>query len=735
MPAPDTSASLVLDITGMTCAGCAARVEAALAAVPGVDAARVNLALERADVTLRAGGDPAEAVKAVAAIGYGASPRASSAGERQRQAEDRGLRERADARREFLLLVVCGIAAAPFAIEMVSMLSGGGHVLPLRLQLALASLVQFTGGLRFLLAAIRGRGRNMEALVALGTWSAYLWSLAGVLGFGPAAMGHVYFEASTMVIALVLLGKHLEARARHAASEAVQALGRLQPARARIRRGDREIDVAIEEVAGGDIVVVRPGERLPVDGTVAEGRSEVDEALITGESRPVAKNVGDAVVSGSLNGVGLLRITAGAVGEDTTLARMARLVERAQIAKAPVQQLVDRIAAVFVPVVLGLAVLTAAGWLLAGAGVDTAFGAAVAVLVIACPCALGLATPVALVAGTGAGAKEGILVKDIASLERAVAVDTVVFDKTGTLTRGAHHVTDVVPAPGVERADLLATAAALEAGSEHPLARAVVAAADAEGVAWRMADDVTATVGEGVTGLVGGERASAGWPALAARIGADPATVEPERVRLEGEAKTVVVVARAGRVFGLIALADVAREGAAEAVARLRAEGRAVVLMTGDAQAVADRIGAELGITEVRAGVKPERKAEAVARLKAEGRVVAMVGDGVNDGPALATADLGIAMGTGSDVAREAAGVTLMRPDPRLVPAALDLARRTRRTIRQNLFWAFAYNVAGLPLAALGLLSPALAGAAMAASSVSVVLNALRLRRWRARGL
>jgi Cu+-exporting ATPase len=623
------------------------------------------------------------------------------------------------------------VAAAPFLVEMVAMLMGRGHVLPIWLQLVLASLVQFTGGLRFLRAAVAGRGRNMETLVSVGTWSAYLWSLAGVAGLGSGAMGHVYFEASAVVITLVLLGKHLEARARHAASEAVEALGRLQPSRARVLRDGREVEVALEDVAEGDRLLVRPGERFPADGSVEEGVSEVDEALITGESRPVPKQAGDGVIAGSLNGTGHLTVTARAVGEDSTLARMARLVEQAQIAKAPVQQLVDRIAAVFVPVVLGLAVLTALGWLVAGAGADAAFGAAVAVLVIACPCALGLATPAALVAGTGAGARAGILVRDIASLERAADVDTVVFDKTGTLTAGAHGVTDVVPATGVSRSDLLATAAALEGGSEHPLARAVVTAAEEEGIPWRLAQDIAARVGEGVTGSIGGEKASAGWPSLARGIGADPTPLEAERARLESEAKTVVLVAHGARVLGLIALADTLRAGSAEAVLRLKGEGMRVVLMTGDARAVAEQVGRDLGIDDLRAGVKPAQKAKALKALKDEGRRAAMVGDGVNDGPALATADLGIAMGSGSDVAREAAGITLMRPDPRLVPAALDLARRTRRTIRQNLFWAFAYNVAGLPLAALGLLSPALAGAAMALSSVSVVANALRLRSWK----
>jgi Cu+-exporting ATPase len=726
---------VVLDISGMTCAACAGRVETALGKVPGVTRAEVNLALERADVAVPPGGATTQAlVEAVERAGYGAEPRAGSAAARRLAETEREARELAAERRDFVLLVLSAALTLPLLMPMLAMPFGLHLAVNPWLQLALATPVQFVAGARFYRGAykaLRAGFGNMDVLVALGTSAAYLFSLVMLLRKGAAGAPHLYFEAGAAVITFVILGKWLEARGKRGTAAAIRALMRLRPEVAHVLRGAREVEIPVEELRVGVLVVVRPGERIPVDGKIGEGESEADESLITGESLPVTKRPGDMVAAGALNGSGRLIVRASAVGEDTTLARIIRMVESAQTGKAPVQRLVDRVSAIFVPAVAAIAFGTFIGWW-AGSGFEDALVAAVSVLVIACPCALGLATPAALVAGTGAAARAGILVKDIVTLERAAAVDTVAFDKTGTLTEGKPGIVAIEPVPGVDPERLLRIAAAVQAGSEHPLAKAFLAAVPA-GTPLPSVADFRAAIGRGVTAMVEGDSVAVGNRELMRDQRVDITGIEPALARLELSALTTVVVAANRRVLGVVAVADPVRPHAAEAVQLLAQQGQKIVMLTGDTETVAREIAAQVGIADLRASVKPGEKTAAVKALTTEGHHVAMVGDGINDAPALAVADVGIAFGSGTDVAIEAAGMTLMRPDPRLVPAALDIARRTVAKIQQNLFWAFGFNVIGIPLAAFGLLTPALAGAAMALSSVAVVTNSLWLRGWRPR--
>lgn len=736
-----------LDVSGMHCAGCAGRVEKALRATPGVVAADVNLALERADVQLLPEGvEAAQLVTAIEAIGFRAVVRSGDTAALLAQEAERAAVERAEGRRDLLELALALALTLPLIAHMVLPLLGVAVAVPPLWQALLATPVQLWIGRRFYRGAwraIRNRSGNMDLLVALGTSVAYAYSLT-VLLWGMLAPdqspnlaadhggAHLYFEASAAIITLVTVGKWLEGRAKRGTTAAIRELMRLRPESATIERDGKEQTVAIAAVAAGDVVVVRPGQRLPVDGVVLTGESEVDEALITGESQPVPRRSGDRVIGGAVNGSGLLRIEATAVGADSTLARIIRLVENAQSGKAPVQRLVDRVSAVFVPVVVVIAGLTFAGWLIAGGTVEQAVTAAVAVLVIACPCALGLATPAALVAGTGAAARHGILIRDIDALERAHRVDLVLFDKTGTLTMGHPEVVGITMLAGEKNATLQLVAA-VQAGSEHPLARAIAAHAEDQGLVWRAATDVRSRPGLGIVGTAEGHTVVIGTPALLQAEGIDPTAAAAVVSRAEGRARTTVLVALDGALTAAIELTDPLRMEAAAAVAQLQERGIQVEMLSGDAEPVAHQVAKSLGITQVSAAMRPDDKVAAVRRARSAGRVVAMVGDGVNDAPALAAADVGLAIGSGVDVALEAAGITLMRPDPRLVAAALDVSRATWRKIRQNLFWAFVYNVVGLPVAALGLLNPALAGAAMALSSVSVVSNALLLRRWRPR--
>jgi Cu+-exporting ATPase len=651
------------------------------------------------------------------------------------------------ARRDLAQVLIASALSLPLVAPMVLMPFGVDGMLPGWVQLALATPVQVWLGRRFYRAgwkALRAGTGNMDLLVAIGTSAAYLLSLyqlwpAGDPHAGHGAAPHLYFEASAAVITLVLLGKWLESRAKRQTASAIGALMRLRPERARRRLGDgREEDLDAAAIRVGDLVVVRPGERMPVDGVVREGASQVDESLLTGESLPVAKRAGDRVTGGAVNGDGLLVVETLAVGAESTLARIIRLVESAQAAKAPIQHLVDRVSAVFVPVVLGLAALTFLAWWLVGdAGVETAIINAVAVLVIACPCALGLATPTAIMAGTGVAARHGILIKDAEALEVAHAIDTVAFDKTGTLTEGKPALVAFEALPGLDRAETLRLAAAVQAGSEHPLARAVLAEAGRAGIAVAAASDVSALPGRGVAATVEGRSLRLGSRRLMGELGVDLGVLAGRAADLEADGRTVSWLAEAAprpRLLALLAFGDAVKPSARRAVAALHRSGIRTVMLTGDNAGSARAAAMALGIDEVVAEVLPGDKADAVARLKAGGRTVAMVGDGVNDAPALAAADVGIAMSTGTDVAMHAAGITLMRGDPALVADAIDVSRRTYAKIRQNLFWAFVYNLVGIPLAALGLLSPVIAGAAMAFSSVSVVGNALLLRRWRPAG-
>ncbi len=733
-------APLTFDIHGMTCAACSGRVEKALRRVPGVASADVNLAMERAEVRFAGAAlDPQLLVDAVDAAGYEAKLHRDAEAEDEaaaaRSAQEEAAQRRT-ARRDLLLLAF----SAALTLPLVAQMAAGWLGLPWRLgplaEAILATPVQFIAGARFYRGAwkaLRSGSANMDVLVAMGTTAAYGFSLAMLIRLGEHAHGHLYFEGAAVIITMVMAGKWLEGRAKRGTTAAIRELMALRPETARIERSDGSVeDVPVGRVASGMLVQVRPGERIPVDGMVLDGETEVDESLLTGESLPVGKHPGDRVTGGAINGTGAIRLRATAVGADSTLARIIRLVENAQAGKAPVQRLVDRASAIFVPTVIGIATLTFAGWMLAGAGFEAALIAAVSVLVIACPCALGLATPTAIVAGTGAAARGGILIRDVDALERAHRVDTVIFDKTGTLTLGRPAVVEVVPLAGEAKA-LLATAAGVQAHSEHPLARATVEAAREYGVAeLPPARDVRSRPGLGVTGLVGSGRVAIGNVALMREEGVEVGSDAGARLAaMENAGRTAVLIAHGGRLRGVLAIADPVRPEAAAAAGTLRARGIRVAMLSGDAPAVAEAVARELQLDTSRGGVRPEDKADAVRAFRDEGRVVAMVGDGINDAPALAAADVGIAIGTGTDVAMETAGVTLMRPDPRLVPAALDISRATWRKIRQNLFWAFVYNIIGLPLAAFGLLSPAFAGAAMALSSASVVSNSLLLRGWR----
>jgi Cu+-exporting ATPase len=712
-----------LAISGMTCATCVGRVEKALAAVPGVTRTQVNLASEQAAVEGVAGLlKPADLIVAVERAGYGAT---LLTGDRERD-QERDAAEARRFRRERLRM------AAALALALPLLLPMAGVMLPGWLELALATPVQFVLGARFYVAAfkaLRAGTGNMDLLVSLGTSAAYFYSLYLLLA-APAGTP-LYFEGAAVVIALVLLGKWLEARAKHSTTAAIRALMSLRPERAHIERPGGEIEVPVAAVTEGDVVVVRPGERLPVDGVVLSGASEVDESLVTGESLPLAKAPGDKVTGGAINGSGLLRIETTAVGERSTLARIIALVEGAQARKAPVERLVDRVAALFVPVVLVVALAAFLGWWLVAGDLTAGVIAAVSVMVIACPCALGLATPTALMVGTGAAARAGILIRDAEALERSHRLDTLVLDKTGTLTEGKPAVTEMI-ADGIAEEELLKLAAAAQRGSEHPLARAILQRA--AGLDLPRLGAFAARPGLGLEAQLPGKRVAIGNRRLLREHKVAIETLEPQAAALEEQGRTVMwvaTVAPVARLLGIIAVADPVKPAAQEAVRHLQAIGIETVLLTGDNERTAAAVAGRLGIARVLAGVLPEGKAAEVRRLQDQGRHVGMVGDGINDAPALAAADIGIAMGTGADVAMATAGITLMRGDPRLIGDAIAVSRATYNKIRQGLFWAFFYNVIGMPAAGLGLLHPVIAGAAMALSSVSVVSNALLLRRWK----
>ena len=803
----DTSEqTLDLGIGGMTCASCVARVEKALKKVPGVQNANVNLATESARVTYAGGEDMAPALRrAVRDAGY--EPRAADAA---LDAPDAGPWA------GFAPIAIGLLLCAPLVLPMLLMPFGIHWMPPAWVQFALATPVQFWLGARFYKAAwgaLKAGSGNMELLVAIGTTAAWLLSMWLWLFSGHGEHAHLYFESAAVVITLVRLGKWLEERAKRQTTAAIRALHALRPSVAHLIDWDgAEKDIPVDELRAGDKLAVRPGERVPADGTVTEGATQVDESMLTGEPLPVAKAVGDALTGGSINGDGRVLMTVTAAGSESVLAHIIRLVQDAQAVKAPVQRLVDQVSAVFVPVVIAIALATLAGWWLAGVGAETAVIRAVAVLVIACPCALGLATPTAIMAGTGVAAKFGILIKDAEALEVAHKVDTVAFDKTGTLTLGQPKLLALVPAPGVDEAAALRAAASLQSGSEHPLARAVLADARAKGVAIDAPQDVRAVPGRGTEGRVAGHEVLIGSARWMNELGVDLKPFEAAAHDWQAQGATISIVAirtaneqtpreqnaaalreqnaeaprehnhAALRAVALLAFGDEPKPGARAAIDALHARGVRAVMISGDnrgaAEAMARRLGLDPDAGEVMAEVLPGDKAAVVQALRAGSMVfpplpgggegwgegggpsqvtapelaaqpspptppaggrgskthtVAMVGDGVNDAPALAAADVGMAMGSGTDVAMHAAGITLMRGDVALVPAALDISARTVAKIRQNLFWAFIYNVAGIPLAALGYLNPVMAGAAMALSSVSVMSNALLLKRWRPR--
>ena len=726
MPATSTEVTEVeFSVAGMTCGSCAARVERALSRQDGVERAAVNLATERAVVAF----DPErvaldELVNAVGKIGYGLAP-AAPTGPSVDPVDGEGELQALWLRR---VLIAWPLGLAVMVLSMVWMHDPWARWSAF----VLATPVQFWAGWPFLhQAAVRARAgnANMDTLIAIGTLAAYFFSAAQVI-FGHRHAEH-YFDSAALIIAFLLLGRYFEARAKGRASRAIRALLELGARDACLVVDGQERTVPIDQVRVGDLLRVRPGEKIPVDGVVVDGASAVDESMLTGESVPVDKAPGDAVVGATLNAQGVLTVRATAVGADTALAQIVRLVAEAQGTKAPVQRLADRIAGVFVPIVLALAALTLVGWWIAGEPND-GLVAAVAVLIIACPCALGLATPTAIMVGTGRGAALGILIKGGEVLERSKRIDTVVFDKTGTLTVGRMAVTDVVPAPGVDGTELLRRAAAVERGSEHPVGRAVVERAEAGGLTLPAVTDFAAVAGHGVRGTVEGVTVVVGRRALLAEAGlAVPAGVETAAGQLEAAGKTAVLAGWDGEARGVVAVADTLKPNAAEVVAELQAMGIECLMITGDNRPTAAAIAAQVGIGRVLAEVLPEDKVSEVRRLQADGRVVAMVGDGVNDAPALVQADLGIAIGSGTDVAIESSDITLLSADLEAVATAIRLARRTFRTILQNLGWAFGYNVAAIPLAVAGALNPVIAGAAMAFSSVSVVTNSLRLARFR----
>ena len=785
---PDAE-QVVIPVSGMTCAACQGRVQRTLQKTPGVVDANVNLMMHNATVAFDPAATSAEAlVEAIRSTGYDAAlPRPDESAFEEQAARDRAQEEEFhDFRRK---AAVSGVAGAVAMVVSMPLMVAGEHaahgpVADPFMRWAMESMtpalrgaapwlyaipaaviswsllvltlgVMAWAGRHFYTrawAAFRHHSADMNTLVAVGTGAAFVYSVIATVAPGfflsRGVAPDVYYEAVIIIIALILTGNAFEARAKRQTSSALRALASLQPKTARVLRGEQELDLPIEQLVAGDVVVVRPGERIPVDGEIVAGSSAVDESMLTGESMPVAKQAGDRVIGATINKTGAFRYRATTLGEDSALARIVKLMRDAQGSRAPIQKLADRISGVFVPIVLQIAIVTFATWFVAshvsgasgGEAVVRAFAAAVAVLIIACPCAMGLAVPTAVMVSTGKGAELGVLIKGGEALQRAGDLTTVVLDKTGTVTEGKPTVTDVVRAGDatLDEPALLALVASLETSSEHPLADAIVRHARERGLVLSDAESFESVTGRGATGVVEGRALAVGNEALMSDWAVDPAPLRNAAERLAGEGKTPMYVAVDGALAGVIAVADPIKATSREAIRRLQAMGLDVVMLTGDNQRTAEAIAREAGIARVVAGVLPEGKVSEVQRLQAAGRVVAMVGDGVNDAAALAQADVGLAIGTGTDIAAEAADVVLMRGDLRSVAHAVELSRRTMRTMRQNLFWAFVYNVVGIPIAAgvlypaFGLLlSPILASAAMAFSSVSVVTNSLRLRRAR----
>ena len=711
-------------ISGMSCAACSARVEERLQALPGVEEASVNLSTGKAVVSYIPGMITVAGIeKAVQDLGFGAQLAQDLTYEEVARAEKK------EKKWQLARFVIAVIFTLPLAVLMVTAHTGIQFELNPWLQLALATPVQFFAGWSFYLGAYRslkGGSANMDVLVSLGTSVAYFYSLASLL----AGWGVLYFESAAVLMTIILLGRLLETVARGRTSEAIEQLMELQVKKARVIREGAERDIPVEQVVAGDLIVVRPGERVPVDGVIREGATSIDESHLTGESMPVEKNPGDIVVGASINKYGSFTFQATKVGQDTVLAQIIRMVEEAQGSKAPIQRLADRVSNVFVPAIIVIALLTFGGWLLSGAGFESSLMHMVTVLVVACPCALGLATPTAIMVGTGVGAGKGILIRGGEYLERVEKIDTVVLDKTGTITRGFPAVTDILAAAPFDEKELLSIVASGEQRSEHPLGRALVKEAEERGAALEGVEDFEAVPGQGIRFQLGGERWFIGNEKLAEAAGAEISSLLRQKNLWEAEGKTVMLVMKEDSTAGMIALADTVKEDAGQALSELRQMGLDLYMLTGDQEKTARAIAGQVGIDQVIAEVLPQHKAEEIQKLKEAGRVVAMVGDGINDAPALATADVGMAIGTGTDVAMESAAITLMRGDLGKIAAAIRLSRQTLRKIRQNLFWAFFYNLITVPLAIFGIFTPVIGGAAMALSSVSVVTNSLFLKRY-----
>lgn len=728
----DTISSAVLKVSGMSCAACAARVEKQLGSLEGVHSAAVNLASERASVEYDSEKiKTSDLIKAVEAIGYKAERAEELSVDREKEQREKEIR------RLRLELVISAILTAPLLFSMLLMITNID--IPFfhneYFQLIVATPVQFIIGFRFYknaYRALRSGSANMDVLIAMGTTAAYFYSIYNAF-FAPheGMMKELYFESSAVIITLILFGKYLEAVAKGRTSEAIKKLMGLQAKTARVIRDGREEDIPIEEVVPGDVIVVRPGEKIPVDGRILEGDSAVDESMLTGESLPVEKTAGDHVVGATINRFGTFRLEATRVGKDTVLSQIIKMVEDAQGSKAPIQKIADRVSGVFVPVVLAIALVTLLAWYLIAGDLTGGIVSAVSVLVIACPCALGLATPTAIMAGTGKGAENGILIKGGEHLEMTYRLNAVVLDKTGTITKGQPEVTDVIPLGSMDRGELLRMAAAAEKNSEHPLGEAIYEQGKKESGTVPEAEQFAAIPGKGVMAVVEGRQIYIGTRKLMQEAGIDTGSAENVIAGLEDDGKTAMLMAADGRLEAVIAVADTLKESSKDAIDELKKMGIEVYMITGDNKRTASAIAKQAGITNVLAEVLPEDKAEEVGKLKKQGMKVAMAGDGINDAPALVAADIGIAMGTGTDVAIEAADITLLRGDLMLIPAAIRLSKMTMRKIKQNLFWAFIYNIIGIPVAAFGLLNPMIAGGAMAFSSVSVVTNSLRLRRIR----
>lgn len=717
---------IIFDIKGMTCASCVGRVEKSLKQDEGVLNATVNLATEKANVEFDPKKTDAKNILGqIKKAGYEAVLSSTALPDSKE----------AEIKKEKLLVILSAILTLPLALPMLIEPFGFSMMPSPWIQLLLATPVQFYIGSRFYKSgwsAIKARTGNMELLVAIGTSAAYglsLFLMFKALGHMEEHPPHLYFESSAVIITLVLFGKYLETKAKMRTTEAIKALESLQPAVARVVRQDKEIELPVEELKLEDIVIVRPGERIPVDGTITQGHTQVDESLITGESLPVEKQKGDAVVGGSINGDGFARIQVSALGSETMLSSIIRLVENAQAVKAPVQRLVDKVAAYFVPAVLLIAFFTIAAWGISSGNWEDAIINGVAVLVIACPCALGLATPTSIMVGTGVAAKAGILIKDAEALETAHSLTTLAFDKTGTLTQGRPSVVKMESANPSEK-EFLRILAGIQSGSEHPLAKAVLEKANESDIAYSSPETVNALPGRGLAARMDEQEYL-----LVNQRGLEERNIETPYIEAANErellGETVSFLAAQGSVLGYVTFKDQIKPESKRTVEKLRGLGVKTLMLTGDNQGSADVVAKELGIDMVRAQVLPENKAQIIEEFKSKDEVVGMVGDGVNDAPALAAANVGIAMSTGADVAINAAGITLMRGNPLLIPDAISVSRRTYSKIKQNLFWAFIYNIIGIPLAAMGYLSPVIAGAAMAFSSVSVVTNSILLKNWR----